>query len=85
LRGWRSGQVGVVRNEIPTIEVFFWNGSCLATSTVTILERTFDTVFEKAHVSDGSIHRFRDTFAVELLLKGVPIDRSTRCSGGCVA
>lgn len=54
---------------------FFWNGNCLPTSTVKIWERTFATVFEKAHIPDGTIHRFRDTFAIELLLKGVPIEQ----------
>lgn len=54
---------------------FFWNGRCLPTSAVKVWERTFETVFEKAHVPDGHIHRFRDTFAVELLLKGVPIEQ----------
>lgn len=53
---------------------FFWNGRSLATSAVKIWERTFDTVFVKARIYDGTIHRFRDTFAVELLLKGVPIE-----------
>jgi integrase/recombinase XerD len=54
---------------------FFWNGSCQPTSAVKIWERTFEVVFEKAHIPDGRIHRFRDTFAVELLLKGVPIEQ----------
>lgn len=54
---------------------FFWNGNCLPTSAVKIWERTFEVVFENAHIPDGRIHRFRDTFAVELLLKGVPIEQ----------
>ena len=54
---------------------FFWNGRCLPTSAVKIWERTFQRVFELANIPDGTIHRFRDTFAVELLLKGVPIDQ----------
>jgi integrase/recombinase XerD len=54
---------------------FFWNGVCLPTSAVKIWERTVETVFDKAHIPDGRIHRFRDTFAVELLLKGVPIEQ----------
>jgi integrase/recombinase XerD len=54
---------------------FFWNGNCLPTSAVKIWERTFGTVFKKAKIPDGTIHRFRDTFAVELLLKGVPIEQ----------
>ena len=54
---------------------FFWNGNCLPTSAVKIWERTFGTVFEKAKIPDGTIHRFRDTFAVKLLLTGVPIEQ----------
>lgn len=54
---------------------FFWNGRCLPTSAVKIWERTFQRVFQLAKIPDGTIHRFRDTFAVELLLKGVPIDQ----------
>src|SRR5262249_31640544 len=54
---------------------FFWNGRCLPTSAVKIWERTFERVFELADIPDGTLHRFRDTFAVELLLKGVPIEQ----------
>ena len=32
-------------------------------------------LFEKAKLPDGHAHRFRDTFAVELLLAGVPLER----------
>ncbi len=32
-------------------------------------------IFEMAKIEGGHIHRFRDTFAVELLLAGVPIDQ----------
>ena len=44
-------------------------------SAVKIWERTFQRVFELTKIPDGRIHRFRDTFAVELLLAGVPIDQ----------
>jgi site-specific recombinase XerD len=54
---------------------FFWNARCERKSAVKIWERTFQRVFEKAHIPNGTIHRFRDTFAVELLLKGVPIEQ----------
>ena len=53
----------------------FWNGRCLPMSAVKIWERTFQRLFELADVKNGTVHRFRDTFAVELLLKGVPIEQ----------
>jgi integrase/recombinase XerD len=34
-----------------------------------------EQVFKKAEVKDGHAHRFRDTFAVELLKAGTPIER----------
>jgi integrase len=52
----------------------FWNGRCLRTSAVKIWEATFQTVFKKAGIERGRIHRFRDTFAVRLLEKGVSIE-----------
>ena len=54
---------------------FFWNGRCLPMSAVKIWERTFQRLFELAKVKNGTVHRFGDTFAVELLLKGVPIEQ----------
>jgi integrase/recombinase XerD len=33
------------------------------------------TLFEIAEITNGHAHRFRDTFAVELLLKGTPMER----------
>lgn len=54
--------------------VFFWNARCLRTSAVKIWETTFTTLFEKAEIENGHIHRLRDTFAVRLLEKGVSIE-----------
>jgi integrase len=36
-------------------------------------QRRLHRLFELAGVEKGHAHRFRDTFAVELLLKGTPI------------
>jgi integrase/recombinase XerD len=38
-------------------------------------QRSLRTLFRLAGVPDGHAHRFRDTFAVELLLAGVPLER----------
>jgi integrase/recombinase XerD len=58
-----------------------WNGRCLPMSAVKIGERTFPRLFEIAKVKNGTVHRFRDSFAVELLLKGVRLSRCRCCSG----
>ena len=36
--------------------------------------RYLDSLFDLAKVEDGHSHRFRDTFAVELLLAGTPLE-----------
>lgn len=36
--------------------------------------RYLDALFASAHVQEGHSHRFRDTFAVELLTAGVPLE-----------
>jgi len=38
-------------------------------------QRRLQRLFESAKVPAGHAHRLRDTFAVELLLAGVPLDR----------
>ena len=38
-------------------------------------QRRLQKVFVNAGVPGGHAHRFRDTFAVELLLAGIPIER----------
>jgi integrase/recombinase XerD len=54
---------------------FFWTGNGLPKSAVADWQRSLRRVFALADVVHGHAHRFRDTFAVELLLKGVPIDQ----------
>jgi integrase/recombinase XerD len=53
----------------------FWSGNGLAKSAVADWQRTLRKVFAlaKPTIDDGHAHRFRDTFAVELLLRGVDI------------
>jgi len=48
---------------------------------VKIWEPTFRTLFDKAGIDEAHIHRFRDTFAIRLLEKGVSIE-TVPCSSG---
>lgn len=68
--------VKVLREIYPTSErYFFWTGTSKLQTTTGDWQAKLKILFEKAKLPDGHAHRFRDTFAVELLLAGVPIER----------
>jgi integrase/recombinase XerD len=54
---------------------FFWDGGLKLETVVGSWRKRLVRLFELAKVENGHAHRFRDTFAVELLLTGVPIER----------
>lgn len=54
---------------------FFWTGNSTTKSTNGNWQRALKRVFKRARVPTGHAHRFRDTFAGELLLAGVPLER----------
>jgi integrase len=57
-------------------EYFFWTTGRGTVRTITAnWERYLSRVFELSGVANAHSHRFRDTFAVELLLGGVPIEQ----------
>jgi integrase/recombinase XerD len=58
-----------------TEERFFWNGVDSLDAVVGSWQRRLRKLFEIAKIENGHAHRFRDTFAVELLQAGVPLDR----------
>ena len=58
-----------------TDKLFFWNGISKLDIIVGSWRRRLARLFELAAVPKGHAHRFRDTFSVELLLAGVPIER----------
>ncbi len=53
---------------------YFWTGASKTKSVKRGWQRALKKLFRLAGVPDGHAHRFRDTFAVELLLAGVPIE-----------
>jgi site-specific recombinase XerD len=54
---------------------FFWTGRSKLQTATGDWQAKLKKLFEKAELPDGHAHRFRDTFAVELLLAGVPLER----------
>jgi integrase/recombinase XerD len=61
-----------------------WSGEGDSESTVKYFQRLLKKVFKIAGVPDGHSHRFRDTAAVELLLKGVGIEEVAQFLGDTV-
>lgn len=70
-----------VRNE--NDRFFFYDGTSQPQSMVKSWDRVFQKVFATATpaVRGGHPHRFRDTFAVSLLLKGVSIEIVSKLLG----
>lgn len=54
---------------------YFWSGAGKLPTAVRVWETRLRKVFDLAKVPNAHAHRFRDTFAVELLLAGVPMER----------
>ena len=60
---------------ISTDNYYFWSGNGTVKSCVSIYQRSFKRLYEIAEVKNGHAHRWRDTYAVGLLLAGVPLDQ----------
>ena len=58
-----------------TEQYFFWTGAGKLATAVRAWETRLRNLFRLAKVPNAHAHRFRDTFAVELLLAGVPMER----------
>lgn len=63
------------RTPMASCQRWFWSGAGELESAVTNWRWRFQRLFEIAGIPDAHAHRFRDTFAVELLLAGIPIER----------
>jgi integrase/recombinase XerD len=66
-------------------DCYFWSKEGLPKTRVANFQSMLTSVFKTAGVTGGHAHRFRDTFAVELLLKGVPIERVAALLGNTPA
>lgn len=59
---------------MPGDRYFFWSGSGRIKSALEDWRRRFVSLAELARVRDAHFHRFRHTFSVNLLQRGVPIE-----------
>jgi integrase/recombinase XerD len=60
----------------PHPDYFFWSGNGIIKSAVADWQRSYKKLFDLAGLTKRAYpHMFRDTFAVEALLAGVPLDR----------
>jgi integrase/recombinase XerD len=59
----------------PSQNYFFWTGNSTVHGSKGKWQHRLQRLFQLAGIRGGHAHRFRDTFAVELLLAGVPLDR----------
>lgn len=64
-----------------TSKHFFWTGNSKVDSAAGHWSALLQQIFKRAGITDGHAHRFRDTFAVELLLAGIPIERVSMLLG----
>jgi integrase len=62
-------------------EHFFYKGIGKLKSCVTEWQQRLKLVYELAGVLGGHSHRLRDTFSVDLLTKGVPLETVSRLLG----
>ena len=60
---------------------YFWSGESAVTTATDNWRRRFAQAFKCAGIRGGHPHRFRDTFAVDLLLRGMAIDQVSALLG----
>jgi integrase/recombinase XerD len=59
----------------PHERFFFWTGNGKPKTVISDWQAKLKNLFQLAGVPSGHAHRFRDTFATDLLLVGVPLER----------
>ena len=77
--GWVGEEILRTPNQNRTY--FLWSAEGKARSAVSYFQRLLKRVFATAGIPDGHSHRFRDTFACELLLGRVDIRKVSKALG----
>jgi len=62
----------------PGAKYYFWSGNGKLKTAITDWQEKLQDVFALAKIENGRAHRFRGTFACELLLASVPIERVSK-------
>jgi integrase len=62
-------------------QYFFWSGHSKVQAAASVWGKRIAKVFEDAKIKDGHPHRFRDTFGVGLLEKGVSLETVSNLLG----
>jgi len=67
--------------QVPDQKYPFWTGESKPKSAAFVWQRTLGKLFKLAGIEGGHAHRFRHTFAVNLLLRGVSIETVAQLLG----
>jgi len=79
LPGFVVAALGLVKSKNP--KYFFWSGHSKLAAAVSLWRKRLAKVFEDANIADGHSHRFRDTYAVDLLSEGVSLETVSQLLG----
>jgi integrase len=81
LPGFVAQELLAIRNEHPSY--FFWTGRGEVRTAVSHWQADFRTLFADAGIEAGGMmsHRLRDTFAVEMLRVGLPLEEVSKMLG----
>jgi integrase/recombinase XerD len=60
---------------------FFWSGHSKIQAAASVWRKRIADAFKTAKIIDGHSHRFRDTFAADLLTRGVSLESVSQLLG----
>jgi integrase len=75
-------KIAAAMRKLPGDKYFFWDGRANYKGVLRSWEYTLASLFKRAEIKKRAHpHMFRDTFAIELLLAGVPLDQVSKLLG----